>query len=95
MDEIMEFDGNKPRFISYYEHEAEIARSEQHSRRWMIAALIAFVALVLSNAGWIIHESMYMDEVTVEQEATDNSSPVYLNGTGEMTVNGNGQADSN
>lgn len=46
----------RPEIISYYEHEAEIARSELHARRWMIAAFIAFVILIGSNAVWIYHE---------------------------------------
>jgi hypothetical protein len=40
-----------PNAISYYEHEAELARSELHSRRWMIAAMVSFFALILS-IGW-------------------------------------------
>ena len=62
-----------PQVISYYVHEAEIARSEAHAKRWMIAALIMFIALVLTNAGWLIHESQFADEV-VTQEVTQDAN---------------------
>ena len=82
----------KPVTISYYVHEAEIARSEQHSRRWMIAALIAFVALVLSNTGWIIYENQYADEVYT-QEVTQTTDQGGGN-TNFYRGDYNGNADS-
>jgi len=36
---------DRPDKISYYEHEAEVARAEVNAERWAIAALIAFVIL--------------------------------------------------
>lgn len=45
---------DKPNSISYYEHEAEIARSELHSRMWMRAAFVLFIALVVTNVAWIL-----------------------------------------
>lgn len=38
-------ENKRPDTISYYEHEAEVARSEENARRWALAALIAFVIL--------------------------------------------------
>ncbi len=38
-------DNKRPDTISYYEHEAEIARAEVNAKRWALAALIAFVSL--------------------------------------------------
>jgi hypothetical protein len=61
---IMEEKSVKPETISYYDHEEQIARSEAHLKRWAIAALIAFIALILTNAGWIIYEAQYQDVVT-------------------------------
>lgn len=56
----------RPKEISYYAHEAEMARIEAHSWRWMIAALIAFAALIITNFGWIVYETQYQDVVYTE-----------------------------
>lgn len=57
-------ESQKPEAISYYEHEQEIARSENHTRRWAVAALIAFLALIGTNVGWIVYESQYQNVIT-------------------------------
>lgn len=41
--------------ISYFAHEAEMARAERTQRRLWIASLVLTVALVATNAIWIIH----------------------------------------
>ena len=46
---------NNEKNISYIKHEAEMARAEQTQRRLWIASLVILVALVASNAAWIIH----------------------------------------
>jgi len=38
-------ENKRPETISYYEHEAEVARAEVHAERWALAALIAFAIL--------------------------------------------------
>ena len=45
----------KEKSISYFAHEAEMARAERTQRRLWIASLVLTVALVASNAAWIIH----------------------------------------
>ena len=64
--------GQIPETISYYAHEAAVARSEAHARRWMIGALIAFAALIVTNTCWLIYESRWKDEV-ITQEVTQDS----------------------
>lgn len=78
METKVEFECDRPKFISYYEHEAEIARSEVHSKRWMIAAIIAFAALIITNGGWIVHESLYQDVVTETYSADSGSGGVAI-----------------
>ncbi len=46
---------NNEKSISYFAHEAEMARAERTQRRLWIASLVLTVALVASNAAWIIH----------------------------------------
>ena len=70
---------NKPEAISYYVHEAEIARSETHAKRWMIAALVAFIFLILTNAGWAVYELSYQDVVTETFTATTDQGGDAMN----------------
>lgn len=37
----------RPRQISYYEHEAEVARAEVNAERWALAAIFAFIILTV------------------------------------------------
>ena len=50
----MKMDNNEKN-ISYFAHEAEMARAERTQRRLWIASLVLMVALTASNAAWIIH----------------------------------------
>ena len=77
MEVEIEFEGNKPKFISLYEHESEMARSEIGARRWMIAALIAFVALLATNCGWLVYESQFTKETTNTIEASSDSGDAF------------------
>lgn len=77
-----------------YAHEGEVAILERHNKRAFIFALIVFIALILTNAGWIIHESLYENMVTtqtVTQEA--NGNRIALSGIGDAY--GMGETDSN
>ena len=41
--------------ISYFAHEAEMAKAERTQRRLWVASLVLSVALVATNAAWVIH----------------------------------------
>ena len=84
-----------PETVSYYDHQEQLAREERHTNRWRIFAWVMFAALVITNIGWIIYESQFVDTVTVSQEVETNDSPAYVNGTGSMTVNGEDKTNSN
>lgn len=43
--------------IDYFTYEEAMARAERHVKRWMLATIIVFVVLVLSNIGWIVYAS--------------------------------------
>lgn len=90
----MEENNERPETISYYDHEAQIARAENQSRRWSIAALILFLALVLTNAGWIIHESMFVDEYSATQTVTQEGEGTNTF-TGDFYGGGYGKANGN
>jgi hypothetical protein len=38
-------DNARPETISYYEHEAEVARATVNAERWALAAIFAFIIL--------------------------------------------------
>lgn len=85
----------KPATISFFEHEAEVARLERANKRSWIFGLIIFAAFVISNLIWLQYEMQFEDVVTVTQDVDSGSSPAYVNGTGEMTVNGESKTDNN
>ena len=60
------------RTISYFAHEAEVARQERHIKRMWILCILMFLALVGSNAGWLWYESQFTEEV-ITQEVTQDS----------------------
>lgn len=60
--------------VPYFVHEDEMNRIEHHSKRWFIAWIITFIALILTNIGWIIYESQYEDVVSATQTVTQDGS---------------------
>lgn len=48
-----------PENIPYVVHEANMARAERQSKRWMIAFFVALAMLFATNVGWIIYESQF------------------------------------
>lgn len=83
-------ENKQPTEISYYAHEAEVARLERHNKRAFLFALIIFVALILTNVGWIIHESMYEDTVTeTYTTSTDGENAIFVNGNGSLNYGAN------
>lgn len=47
--------GNLPENIPFTVYDLEMARAERHTKRWMIAAWVFAVALLLTNAAWVFH----------------------------------------
>lgn len=80
---------------TYLMYESAQARSERINTRLWILCIILIVLLFGTNIGWIIYEMQYQDVVTVSQEVDSEDAPAYVNGTGEMTINGEGKTDSN
>ena len=80
---------SEPINIPYIAHEADMSRLERSNRRLWIVSIILIVLLVASNIAWLIYESQFEDftETTVTQEA-DTDGDVIMNGTGELSING-------
>jgi hypothetical protein len=72
--------------ISFYAHEAEMARMERHAKRLWILCIIMFLALVVTNAGWIWYESQWEDVTTTEtwESDADDGGVAISNGSGRV-----------
>lgn len=69
--------------IPYIAHESILTRQERQIKRMWILTLIIFLALVLTNAGWICYEAQY-DTISYEQ---DGSGVNNLNAGERMIYN--------
>jgi len=74
-----------------YAHEGETAMLEIANKRAYILLIIVFIALILTNAGWIIYESMYEDIVVTEN--SQDGEGVNIIGGGD--VNYGSETDNN
>ena len=83
------------RTISYFAHEAEVARQERHIKRMWILCILMFLALIVSNAGWLWYESQFEDIMMTQEAVSDDGSNAYVNGTATGDINyGEGQTDN-
>ena len=87
-------DEQKTATIPYYVHEYAMYRMDRLNRRWFIAFLLVLCMLFVTNAGWIIYENQFEDVRIVQEADTDSGGNNYLNGTGEMWLNGEGETDN-
>lgn len=99
-------DDQKSAQIPYYVHEMEMTRLERINKRLWIFLLIIFIALVGTNAGWIVYESQFMDEsysYEVTQDSGEGGQNAYTGNTvkimggdynGEADDTNNGEAES-
>lgn len=89
-------DDNNIRFII----ESSLAKLEKANIRLWVVVIILIVALIGTNAGWLVYESQYEDSVTttqtVTQEATsDGDSDIVLKSIGGDYYGGESKTDSN
>lgn len=82
--------------IPFHSHEMDMDRAERANHRLWVIIIVLIVALIGTNAGWLYYESQFTDEVvTIEQEGqTDDGGNNIFNGTGEMTIYGESEADN-
>lgn len=88
---------NNIMMIPFHAHEMDMGRAERSNHRLWAIIIILIVALLGTNAGWLVYESQFTDEVvTIEQEGqTDDGGNNIFNGTGEMTIYGESEANNN
>lgn len=89
---------NKVTDVPYLVHEEELVRMERNVKRWFIGWIITFVALILTNIGWVVYENQFEDvSTTVTQEtSSEGGGDAILNGKNAgAVIYGEGKADSN
>ena len=88
MDDDFEITGEAQ--IPYFIHEGEMARMERTNLRLWILIMIVFLALVATNAGWLVYESQFSTETITKTtyEAESDSGNAVLNGSGEVNIYG-------
>lgn len=79
------------RMIPYFSHEGDMVRMERSNKRLFIIILVLIVALVGSNAAWIIRESQFED-IVVEQDVDTGQGDATVTGVGD--IYGTSEADN-
>ena len=79
--------------IPFIAYEGAMSRFERINRRLWITVILLIVLLVSTNIAWLIYESQFED-FTITQEAENESGDIVLNGTGEVNIDGQSQADN-
>lgn len=96
-EKITEVDNIGP--IPRYYHEAETARLERTITRLFWALILVILLLVGTNAGWIIYEAQYVDEVTETIETSadggGNAYGTIISGDGSEVNYGANESDAN
>lgn len=71
--------------VSRYNFQSTVSTLERANRRLWIVILVLIIALVGSNAGWIVYEAQFTDEVTETYEAdTSSGGTAIVNRDGEV-----------
>lgn len=82
--------------IPYYAHEGEMTRMDRINRRLWILVLVLTLALIGTNAGWIIYEAQYTDQeysYEIQQETGGEGTNTYTGNTINIGGEINGEAD--
>ena len=80
--------------IPYIAHESAMARQERTIKRLWILCIILIIVCVGSNAGWLIYEAQFVDEIQIEQEVDTQEGDAFVSGIGDINY-GESKADDN
>lgn len=71
--------------LLYITYESAMARMERANKRNFIIIIILILALIATNAGWIIYESQFETvETTTQIEAEQSGADVNIVGGGDI-----------
>ena len=86
---------DNPANVPYIVYESAMARSERHTRRLIVALVIAIVLIVASNMAWLWAWMQYdytSEETVVDVDSGENGNANYIGNNGDII---NGPSDSN
>lgn len=83
--------------IDYFIHQEDMYHIEVQAKRWFIGWIITFIALVLTNMGWIIYENQFEDVVTTvtQETSSDGGNNIISGDKVGAVINGESEADDN
>lgn len=82
-------DENKnPESVPFVVYETAQARADRRLKWMWWLLVIMFVALIGTNAGWIIYENQFEDTVTIEAEQTGSEVNIVGGGNVEYGTEG-------
>lgn len=70
------------------QHEKEMTRLEVQCKRWFIAFMVVLAMLFATNLAWVIYENSFQDVMITQDGYSEGDGQTFLNGTGELSVNG-------
>lgn len=70
--------------LLYITHESAMARMERANKRNFIIIIILILALIATNAGWIIYESQFETVETTTIKAKQSGADVNIVGGGDI-----------
>ena len=73
--------------IPYYAHEGEMTRMERTNKRLWILTFVLILALIGTNAGWIIYENQFEEQeytVSVQQDTEGGGDNTFTGNTIRM-----------
>lgn len=77
--------------IPFHSHEMDMDRAERANHRLWVIIIVLIVALIGTNAGWLLYESQFTEEV-ISQEVDTGEGMAIVSGTGDA-IYGEGKAD--
>ena len=77
--------------IPFHSHEMDMDRAERANKRLWVIIIILIIALIGTNAGWLVYESQFTSEEITQEVDTGNGVAV-VSGTGDA-VYGESKAD--
>jgi hypothetical protein len=86
----MEVVNNSKPAVPYIVHEGEMCRAEKNIKRAWVVAIIAIIALMITNVFWIYAVSQY-DYITYDFTTDGSGNTNYIDGDGVIT---NGTTES-
>lgn len=88
----MENDNTTRESVPYIVHESTLAKMERQVKRLFILCILIFLALIGTNAGWLIYESQFEEVVMTQEATTDGGGNATVSGVANGNINNYGES---